>query len=153
MDSGSPSPIILSNDNELFIAFYADKESTSAIPQERNTIIDVGIVALKFKPYLKYALGLPGSETIHGHPYSKLGMKSYSFYELKNSDLIKSLQNIEKVHEYYDPEKWENYKHYILTFHDNMFECIAREFELREESTSLYNRAATMLNKISLRHS
>jgi hypothetical protein len=32
MDYGSPSPTILSNDNELFIAFYADKESTPAFP-------------------------------------------------------------------------------------------------------------------------
>ncbi|MBD1432702.1 hypothetical protein H8B06_07700 [Sphingobacterium sp. DN00404] len=151
MDFGSPSPTILSNDNELFIAFYADRQNSSTIPQERNIIHDTGIFALKFKVYLKYAFGLPGEETIQGHPYSKLGMKSYSFYELKNSELIKSLQDIEKVHPQYNPKKWEMYRHYILTFHDNMFECIAQDFEIREENTSLYNQAAVMLNELSIK--
>lgn len=98
--------------------------------------------------YLKYSFGIPGDETIHGHPYSKLGMESYSFYELKNSDLIKSLQDIDQVHPQYNPKKWKMYKHYILTFHDNMFECIAQCFEIREENTSLYNQAAKMLNQL-----
>ncbi|WP_367916669.1 hypothetical protein [Leadbetterella sp. DM7] len=151
MDFGSPSPTILSNDNELFIAFYANRQNSSTIPQECNTIYDTGVFALKFKVYLKYTFGLPGEETIQGHPYSKLGMKSYSFYELKNSDLIKSLQDIEKVHPQYNPTKWEMYRHYILTFHDNMFECIAQDFEIREENTSIYNQAAVMLNELSVK--
>lgn len=148
LDYGAPSPTILSNDNELFIAFYADKESTSTIPQERNTIYDTGIFSLKFKRYLKYTFGIPGNETIHGHPYSKLGMQSCTFYELRNSDLIKSMQDIEKIHPDYNPEKWKMYKHYILTFHDNMFECIAQDFEIREENTSLYTQATKILNEL-----
>lgn len=148
MDCGSPSPIQISNDNELFIAFYADKQSSSAISQERNTIYDTSVCTLKFNMYLKYSFGIPGDETIHGHPYSKLGMESYSFYELKNSDLIKSLQDIDQVHPQYNLKKWKMYKHYILTFHDNMFECIAQGFEIREENTSLYNQAAIMLNQL-----
>ena len=152
MDHGAPSPTILSNDIELFIAFYADKENASTIPQERNMIYDTGIFALKFTGYLKYIFGIPGDETIYGHPYSKLGMQSYSFYELRNSDLIKSLQDIEKVHPEYNAERWKMYKHYILTFHDNMFECIAQGFEIKEENTSLYNQASVMLNELSVKH-
>ena len=152
MDYGSPSPTIVSNDNELFVAFYADKVNTSPIPQERNIIYDIGIFALKFKHYLKYTFGQPGNETIQGHPYSKLGMESYSFYELENSDFIKSLQNIDKLHPSYNSEKWKAYKHFILTFHDNMFECIAKGFEIREENTSLYNQATTMLKELSIKH-
>jgi hypothetical protein len=92
---------------------------------------------------------MPGNETIDGHPYYKLGMQSCSFYELRNSDFIKSLQDIDKVHPEYNPESWKAYKHYIITFHDNMFECIAKDFEIREENTSLYNQATVMLNSVS----
>lgn len=152
MDYGAPSPTILSNDSELFIAFYADKESDSSIPVERNVVYDTGIIALKFSGFLKYIFGSPGDETIHGHPYSKLGMKSCSFYELKNSDLIRSMQDIDRVNPYYSSEKWKPYKHYILTFHDNMFECVAQNYEIREEKTSLYNQATTLLNELSVRH-
>lgn len=142
---GAPEPIIISNDNELFIAFYADKKASSTIPQENNVIDDTEIFTLEFKQFLKYTFGMPNNETIHGHPYSKLGMNSYSFYELKNSDLIKTLQNIEKVHPQYNPKKWEMYRHYILTFHDNMFECIAQGFEIREENISLYDKVVVLL--------
>lgn len=151
MDCGAPSPTILSNDNELFLAFYADKEAVTPIPQERNTIYDTGIVALRFKRYLKYTFGMPGDETIDGHPYSKLGMGPYAFYELRNSDLIKSLQDIDSVHFKHNSDKWKMYKHYILTFHDNMFECVAQSFEIREENTSLYNQASFMLNELSVK--
>ena len=75
-------------------------------------------------------------------------MKSYSFYELRDSDLIKSLQEIGEIHPNYNPKKWEMYKHYILTFHDNMFECIAKDFELREENRSLYKQATLMLQEM-----
>jgi hypothetical protein len=79
-------------------------------------------------------------------------MKSFSFYELRGSDLIKSLQDIERMHPNYNYQKWEMYKHYILTFHDNMFECIAQGFEIREENTSLYDQATKMLSELSIKH-
>ena len=151
MDCGSPSPMIISNDSDLFIAFYADKQSAIIEPQERNTVYDTGIFALKFKSYLKYTFGLPSNETIQGHPYFKFGLRSFAFYELKSSDLIRQLENIEKVHPYYTSDKWKEYKHYILTFHDNMFECVAKEFEIREENTSIYHKATTMLNELSVK--
>lgn len=155
MDCGSPSPIIISNDNELIIAFYADKESSLSlsIPTERNMVHDTGIFALKFKRYLKYKFGLPGNETIQWHPYTKLGMKSFSFYELKDSNFIRELEDIEKKHPYYNSQKWNLYKHYILTFHDNMFECIAQDFEIRQENISLHNKIALILNELSVKNS
>jgi hypothetical protein len=117
MDVGAPSPIVISNGNELFLTFYAAQEQESIISDlhERNTNNDTGVVVLKFKGCLKFEFGLPGNETIHGHPYSKLGIKSFSFYELENSSLVEELQRIERVHPYYNVDKWKSYNHYILT--------------------------------------
>lgn len=149
MDYGAPSPTIISNDRDLFVAFYVDKEATSEMPQQRNSISDTGVISIKFKWCQKYTFGSPSNETLHGHPYYKLGLRSCAFYELKDSDLIKSLQEIEKSHDYYSLDGWEKYKHYILTFHDNMFECVALDFEIREEETSLYNHMSSILNELS----
>lgn len=148
MDSGAPSPTIVSNDNELLITFYVDKESLFVEPQQRDTFYDTGVVTLRFKLALKYTFGLPNDETMHGHPYSRLGMRPYSFYELKDSDLIASMQKINSVHPYHNPETWKECRHYIITFHDNMFECVASGFEIREENVSLHDQAATMLNEL-----
>ena len=107
----------------MFIVFYKEMEDFLEI-HERNTIYNSVIVILNFKRYIKYTLGIPSNETIQGHPYNKLGMMPYSFYELRNSDLIERLQEVEKIHPYYNSDKRKKHKHYIFTFHDNMFECI-----------------------------
>ena len=150
MDYGAPSPIIISNDGELFVSFYINKETDSIEPYKRNIVYDTGIITLKFKIYLKYMFGIPGNETIEGHPYSKLGMKSYSFYELKKSPLINDLKSIEKIHPYFDENKWTKYKHYIITFHDNMFECIAQDYQIiKEKNMPLYILATNILKELS----
>ena len=152
MDFGAPSPTVLSNDNELILIFYADSDEKTLALKERNIIYDKGIIVLKFKNYLKYTFGLPGDETIEGHPYRKFGLNSYMFCEVEESDFIMSLQNIDKVHPYYNPEKWKFYKHYIITFHDNMFECVALDFEIREENISIYNEVSSIMNELSLKN-
>lgn len=40
-------------------------------------------------------------------------------------------------------------KHYILTFHDNTFECIAESFDVQGNlKGTMYEQACTILNKI-----
>ncbi|MBK7988192.1 MAG: hypothetical protein IPK11_15040 [Ignavibacteria bacterium] len=95
---------------------------------------------------------MPGNETIQGHPYRALGLESHSFYELTKSDLIENLKKISSIHPNYKDSQWLSDRHYILTFHDSMFECIAQDFEIREENTSLYDQATEMLSELSVRH-
>lgn len=149
MDYGAPSPVILADDSVLLVAFQADEGNILTASPEQDTANGTKIIVLKFKSCLKYTFGMPSNETIHGHPYSKLGMKSYSFYELRGSDLIQSLQEIDKVHPYYKAEKWQTYKHYILTLHDNMLECVAQGFEVKKENAAVYEQAGLLINKLS----
>lgn len=151
IDVGAPTPTIISNDSNLYIMFYAGRSDSNAeVLQERNSVYDKGIYILKFNLFLKYNFGIPGNEIIIGHPYAKLGLQSYAFYELEDSDWIKELMEIESVHPYFNKDKWIGYKHYILTFHDNMFECIARDFEIREKTTSIYEQASIITNEINV---
>lgn len=149
MDAGAPSPLVLSNDNELFVSFYANKVHSVSEPQERNTVYDEGVITLRFNSYIKYTFGFPNDETLSGHPYNKFGLESYAFYEVMDSDFIRQLMIIDSAHPYHTTSKWKEYKHYVLTFHDNMFECVAKGFELREENSTLYNEASRVLNEIS----
>lgn len=153
IDYGAPSPLIIANDDELYLTFYIANEGYQHldIPHQRSESNDIGICILKFKSYLKYTFGAPSNETIGGHPYYKLGMRSASFYELEGSDLVKQLQNIANVHPYYKPERWSLYKHYIVTFHDNMFECVAQEFVMELQNKTLNSQATVILEAI-LKH-
>lgn len=148
MDTGAPSPVIISSDIKLYLTFYKEMDYEMELHQ-RDNILDVGVVFIEFHGFIKYTFGMPGNETIQGHPYSKLGMKAYSFYELKESDLIIKLQDIDKIHPYYSTEKWNKYKHYILTFHDNMFECIAESYTIKSRETTLQNQALLILNEMA----
>jgi len=152
MDTGAPSPTILSNDNELFVTFYENLEHPFFIEQNGKITEDMGIVILKFKRCIKHLFGSPGNETIHGHPYGKLGMESYAFYELKDSDLLKSMEEIDKVHPYYNPNKWKTFKHYIITFHDNMFECIALDFEVKRGGLNLQKQTKALFNEVTVKY-
>lgn len=139
---GAPEPIILSNESKLILAFYIDRVNSEKEEEE--------IILLNFKKFLKYRSGMPGNETISGHPYYKLGMDSFSFYELIDSDLIQELQSIASVHPNHNPNSWSNVHHYILTFHDSMFECVAEGFEIIEGNDSFYQLAIDILNESSV---
>lgn len=147
MDTGAPSPVIISNDFNLYLTFYKNMDYGVELHQ-RDNIYDVGVVFLEFHGFIKYSFGMPNDETIQGHPYSRLGMMSYSFYELKESDLIRELQGIDKIHPYYNSERWDKYKHYILTFHDNMFECIAEGYTIKRRDETLQNQTLLILNEM-----
>lgn len=134
IDGGAPEPIVLSNDDKLFLGFYGNKyEAMQEQIENSNT------VTVKFSGYIKYTFGIPTNETLHGHRYYSLGLRSYGFYELENSDLIGEIIKIERIHTNFDREKWKKYKHYIISFHDNLFECVAKDFEVLENH-SLYNQ-------------
>lgn len=147
MDTGSPSPLIISGDGELIICFYADSDiDTNQFP-EYYEADNRGVIVIRFKHCVFHKFGSPNDETLHGHPYYKLGLSSYSFFELEGSDLIMELKQIDLIHPYYNEESWQKYKHFIITFHDNMFECVSESFELNKKSISTYDSISFLLNK------
>jgi hypothetical protein len=151
IDGGAPSPTIISNDTELNLLFYSSDEQSGESLEERNFVYDRGIFALKFNFYLVYKFGVPGNETIMGHPYHRLGIQPYSCYLLKESEWIRELMRIDSVHPYHDKEKFKSYNHYVFTFHDNMFECIAKNFQISHANKSVYEEASLVLGEMSLR--
>jgi hypothetical protein len=121
MDSGAPMPLVISNDDSLFVIFNNDVDPAVDLEDESKTV-------LKFNHYMKYKFGLPSDETLSGHPYYSLGLKPYSFFELKGSDFIVELMEVDSTHPNYTSSRWDSFRHFIITFHDNTFECVAKDF-------------------------
>lgn len=134
MDTGSPSPFVVSSDTELMVFFYTDEEPYCCV--------------VKFTRGIHHKFGTPSSETIHGHPYHRLGLESYGFYELLESDYIMQMRIINEVHEQFDLETWKNYKHFIITFHDTMFECIATGYSISDVNLEAYNKYLSAINGV-----
>lgn len=121
MDVGAPDPMVFSTGNKTFVVFFG------TLTQDNETR-DLDTVMIEFTGCIKSSFGLPNNEILHGHPYYSFGLRSYGFYELENSDLLMQIIEMQSVHAEFNPEKWKFYKHYVITFHDELFECIARKF-------------------------
>ena len=131
INMGAPAPKILADDNNLILLFYLDLFDSPKISdklKEREIENDTGIAIIKFKRKFIHKFGAPNDDLIIGHPYYKIGLKPYSFYSVEDSDWIKEIIRIQSLHPYYNEESVKNLNHYILTFKDNTFECIADEY-------------------------
>jgi hypothetical protein len=71
--------------------------------------------------------GGPNDEALSGHPLYSRGLKFYSAHQVLNSSWIKIREKMNSVHPRHNPIFFYKKNHYIITFHDNMFECIADE--------------------------
>ena len=131
INPASPSPIVFSTMEGTCICFYLIPEDGMALNTAR--------IILKFRVCIEYTFGGPSGELVYGHPYYELGLDGSLFYELQDSDWIKACERINSIHPQHDPERWKKFKHYILTFHDNMFQCIAEGFEAIEGDQATYD--------------
>ena len=128
---GAPEPMIICSGFDLILLFYVDLFDLPKITdklKERNIDSDIGIAIMKFKKGYIHKFGIPNDEVIIGHPYYKLGLKPYSFFAVNDSDWIKEIKRIEAHHPYFNEQGFDSLNHYIITFKDNTFECIAEDY-------------------------
>lgn len=115
MDTGSPCPAIHSDGHRLLCAYYvgrgAHAQGTAAV--------------LRFEGVLQFRMGYPNDEALHGHPLAKLGMEHYEVYLVENSPLIAELEDQNRVHPSFRPGMYDQFRHWILTFHDETLEVVA----------------------------
>ncbi|MGI0134497.1 MAG: hypothetical protein ACREBW_06025 [Candidatus Micrarchaeaceae archaeon] len=130
---GAPLPSLLSSERNLFLLYYLQNtpenwDGKTVRMVDVGTTESVGII--NFAPYSAYKFGPPSDETIRGHPLYKSGLKPYSFFEVEKSEWIETLEKMNSVHPHHKKERFQTLKHYIFTFHDSTFECVARSYEL-----------------------
>lgn len=148
MDCGAPSPLIMSSDRDLILLFLPDLYEEDGHPQEFDVRDLTLTIALKFKYCMKYSFGTPSNELLYYHPYRKMGIESCAFYEVKDSPMIEELRNLAKNHQYYSDNSWKEYKHFVITFHDDMFECIAKSYAVRMTNISLHKKTEDYMDEI-----
>lgn len=113
-----------------------------------TTKASIGIV--RFKNYLNFKFGSPNDETLEGHPLYKNGLEPYSAFTVENSTWIGDLEKQNSVHERHDPALFKKYKHFILTFHDSTFECVAVNYDVFEKTGRLYTVISDMRDLLDL---
>lgn len=135
-----PEPVVMSSGTELYVAFFAYR----LVDEEHDKTSDEEIVVIKFQRPFKHTFGSPSNETIGAHPCYPLGLSYSAFYEVKNSYMLKEAETIRKSHPRFDPNDFKKSRHFILTFHDNTFECVAEDFQLLDKTETQFQLIAAI---------
>lgn len=151
-DIGAPTPFLLSNEHRLSLIYYLQEDNPSfdgstvkvVTPESQGLC---GIVTFEY--YYAYKFGPPNDEAIEGHPLYKMGLEPYSTYSVSNSSWIKELKNMNSVHLHHDDKQFQKYKHYIWTFHDTTFECVAEQYSFEISHGSILTLAQENLKSFS----
>jgi hypothetical protein len=110
-DAGAPMPALPATEQQLDVAYIARAETTA-----RETIV----VATFDRPY-SHMFGPPNE----GHPLAGRGLEPYGAFRVDDSSWMRRLEGMNGVHEFHRPEACAERTHFILSFHDSTFECVA----------------------------
>lgn len=133
---GSPCPMLIADENSLRIAFYLEEERLTSewlIATTRPSASDDAddlCAVIEFSMAYAHMFGPPNDEAFAGHPLATRGLSPYGAFEVLHSSWLRSLEQMNSVHPYHRPERFLRFKHFILSFHDTTFECVAESFRV-----------------------
>ena len=113
--------VLLQDEVSTFLTFNAVRQNTDGSRGETGTAI------LTFKVCTLTKFGYPNDEALGGHPLYKRGLKFYEIHEVKHSTWVKEKTEQNRVSFPQTPDS--DARHFIITFHDSTFECIAMDVE------------------------
>ncbi|HUJ21443.1 MAG TPA: hypothetical protein VLX58_07985 [Bryobacteraceae bacterium] len=143
---GAPMPFIVADEDILLLSYFTRED----VPSDADK--KTGVAIVQFQLPIMHLLGPPNEEAIRGHPLWRRGLESYGTYRVEQSSLLRRIAAMNCVHPRNDPAAFDNFHHYIVTFHDSTFECIARSYTCDvEQVASEAERYERMLEIVKVR--
>ena len=115
--------LVLQSELSTFLTFNAMR----ADGQGRR--VDAGSAVVEFRRCLRTKFGLPNDEALAGHPLAQLGLDAYGVFEVLNSRWRTEAEAENRV--CFPATDYSEFWHFIFTFHDSSFECLALDLDLR----------------------
>jgi hypothetical protein len=138
---GAPIPVVLSDEHVTVVGFYLhntpenwDGTSIRLVGKESE---GEPIALVRFAPCYATMFGPPNDEAFHGHPLYERGLTPYGAFLIENSSWIRRLERMNSVHPHHRPERFWARKHYVLSFHDSTFECVADGYTIEANDSSI----------------
>lgn len=128
--AGVPDPIVLAEEGRLVLSYEVADEDAYAF--------------VRFQLPRLHFFGSPNDEALHGHPLWGRGLGFYGAFRVEHSSLIRALMRRNEVHSRHHPKLFADLNHYILTFHDSTFECVAVGYRVTVASIPADGRVAHM---------
>ncbi|MEZ4523289.1 MAG: hypothetical protein R3A46_16850 [Thermomicrobiales bacterium] len=119
---GAPMPVLLSDDIRTIVMFYAVNRSSDGAGE------DAGIAIVEFESCALTKFGYPNDEALPGHPLYDRGLGRYGCYEVLNPTWAAEIDAMNRVS--FPEYQLDPVRHFIFTFHDSTFECLAEGLEV-----------------------
>jgi hypothetical protein len=114
-DTGTAFPMVVADEDVAVLRYCLIDEDQ----QER-------FVILSFEHCWAHYIGPPNSEALHGHPLYERGLSYYGIFEVLDSSWIRLMEERNRVHDKHSPARYAELRHFIFSFEDTTFECIAK---------------------------
>jgi hypothetical protein len=141
--TGVPEPIVVADEQGVVLSYVSDDEgSTKGTPT---------FCLVKFHLARTHLFGAPNDETLEGHPLWDRGLGFYGVFRVDESSLVRHLARMNSVHKQHDYSTFDGLTHYIFTFHDSTFECVARSYEVLIERVAWderHGKTLELLNRV-----
>lgn len=149
---GAPCPAIVAGEHNLDLAYYLQDFEPNWDGTDVR-LIDVHtseepLALVRFKSCYAHMFGPPNDEAFSGHPLASRGLAPYSAFRIENSSWIRIVEGMNSVHTNNRPARFEKYSHFVFTFHDSTFECIAEGFEVTIDHGNVSDALARTLKEI-----
>jgi hypothetical protein len=139
---GAPLPHLLSSGRRSFVAFYLEEwdpdwDGTYVRIVDPSEESEQSLARAEFTGAVAVKLGPPNDEALDGHPLYERGLSGYGAYVVEKSRWLQELIAINRGHERFDPQSWQDKRHFLLVFNDETVEAIARGIEVEPVRTSM----------------
>lgn len=140
-NTGAPSPHVVASSRRTYLIYLVNEpepnwDGTYVRVVRSSSDEPMPLATVCFERCYWHKFGGANDEVFHGHPLDSRGFGGPGAYLVHNSRWLEEARAINSVHSQYDPDTWTALRHYLLAFHDNTFECLARGYkiELTRES-------------------
>lgn len=133
---GAPCPVLLAGEHSLRLSYYLESERLTSewqaapVRPPRPNWSDDLCAVVTFERAYAHMFGPPNDEAFSGHPLAARGLVPYSVFEIEGSSWLSSLVRMNSVHPYHKDEQFSHFKHWVFSFHDTTFECIALSYSI-----------------------
>jgi hypothetical protein len=91
------------------------------------------------------SFGWPNDEALHAHALNDKGLEPYAAYEVLDSSWLSS---VEQRNREAFPKSRFTLKHFIFSFHDSTFECLARDFRMKTHALERPDVVGNVIERI-----
>lgn len=132
-DTGAPLPHVVASGHDIYLLYLANKldpawdGTTTTIAQPTATET---VALVRFTHCYAMQFGGPNDEVMTGHPLWGKGLEPYGAHIVAHSRWLAAMEAINSVHRGYNPATWQKLTHYLLLFHDEIFECLAEDYAI-----------------------